>query len=471
MRIHTQQVRSSLSSQRTLKICILAAFALLIVVLITVLPFAAPAQQAGTSQPSPKSPGASGPMRIGASAQALSQLSPYPPNNWHAVMSYSPKKNLRAAGMVPGTPLFMPAVAYGSGGIADLSVAVADVNGDGIPDLMVANYFSNNSDGSVGVLLGNGDGTFQPAITYATGGSGAVSVAVADVNRDGKPDLIVANACNNDCSGSGESGVGVLLGNGDGTFRAALTYPSGGSFIQSVSVADVDGDGIPDLLVLNLCAFVIASNCETVRNGTVGVLLGGGAGDFEPVALTDTGGLEPSNFAVADLNGDGNPDVVVANSFSSTVGVLLGRGARTFKTAITYPAFGAYSVAIADLNGDGKLDLAVANGSAAGVLLGNSNGSFQPMISYNSGGKDAFSIAVADVNGDGKADLLVANADSGTLGTLLGNGDGTFQAALTYSSGGSFPASMAIADVNRDGTQDIVLANSNSSSTALQPRR
>ena len=154
--------------------------------------------------------------------------------------------------MVPGTPLFMPAVAYGSEGIADLSVAVADVNGDGIPDLLVANYLSNNnSDGSVGVLLGNGDGTFQPAITYATGGVGAVSVAVADVNRDGKPDLIVANACDNDCSGSGERGVGVLLGNGDGSFRAALTYPSGGSFIQSVSVADVDGDGIPDLLVLN----------------------------------------------------------------------------------------------------------------------------------------------------------------------------------------------------------------------------
>lgn len=382
MRTHTQQMRSLASSQRALKISILAAFVRVIVAFIAVFPFAAPAQQAGTTSPAPPNSAAiSGPTRFGASAQTRSQL-PEPPNTSHALMGQSPKKNLRAAGMVPGTPLFVSAAAYGSGGFSPLSVAVGDVNGDGIPDLLVVNFSSNN----VGVLLGNGDGTFQHAITFATGGVGAVSVAVSDVNRDGNLDLIVANTCDNDCSGSGQSGVGVLLGNGDGTFRAAVTYPSGGSFIQSVSVADVNGDGIPDLLVLNSCPFRLASKCGIQQNGTVGVLLGGGAGDFQPVAVTDSGGLEPTSFAVADINGDGNPDVVVANSLSGTVGVLLGRGARTFKRAITYPAFGASWVAIADLNGDGKLDLAVANGSAAGVLLGSGDGSFEPMISYNSGG-------------------------------------------------------------------------------------
>src|SRR5208282_1700274 len=120
-------------------------------------------------------------------------------------------------------------VPYGSGGYHADSVAVADVNGDGKPDLLVANQCassSNCNNGSVGVLLGNGDGTFQAAVTYGSGGYYAESVAVADVNGDGKPDLVVANDC---CAGgNGDDGsVSVLLGNGDGTFQTAVTYGSG----------------------------------------------------------------------------------------------------------------------------------------------------------------------------------------------------------------------------------------------------
>src|SRR5438876_797547 len=118
------------------------------------------------------------------------------------------------------------------------SVAVADVNGDGKPDLLVA----NEGNATVGVLLGNGDGTFQPVVTYGSGGSGANSVAVADVNGDGKPDLLVATSLS--------ATVGVLLGNGDGTFQSAVTYGSGGlNRASSVVGADVNGDGRPDLLV------------------------------------------------------------------------------------------------------------------------------------------------------------------------------------------------------------------------------
>src|SRR5437879_1142286 len=149
--------------------------------------------------------------------------------------------------------LFLPAVTYNSGGFGAASVVVADVNGDGKPDLVIANcdstanscYQLPTGNGVVGVLLGNGDGTFQPALVYDSGGLGATSVAVADVNGDGRPDLVVANFSSNT--------LAVLLGNGDGTFQPAITYGSGGVHPSSVAVADVNGDGRPDLLVANIC--------------------------------------------------------------------------------------------------------------------------------------------------------------------------------------------------------------------------
>src|SRR5882672_7672491 len=130
-------------------------------------------------------------------------------------------------------PLFLPAVTYNSGGQGAMSVAVADVNGDGKPDLVVPNACSSSigcsNTGPVGVLLGNGDGSFQPAVTYGSGGvtsSGIGSVAIADVNGDGKPDLVVTNACGADSNCTNGS-IGVLLGKGDGGFQPAVTYGSG----------------------------------------------------------------------------------------------------------------------------------------------------------------------------------------------------------------------------------------------------
>lgn len=148
---------------------------------------------------------------------------------------------------------FATAVTYDSGGLAPYSVAVADVNGDGKPDLLVANFCPSNSSGGcnnpagvVAVLLGNGDGTFQTPVTYGAGGWETYSVAVADVNGDGKPDLLVASACasgGSDGCTSSVGAVGVLLGNGDGTFQTAVTYSSGGYEATSVAVADVNGVG------------------------------------------------------------------------------------------------------------------------------------------------------------------------------------------------------------------------------------
>jgi hypothetical protein len=332
-----------------------------------------------------------------------------------------------------GNGTFRAAVSYSSGGYEAQSVAVGDVNGDGKLDLLVANTICAPNDcatGSVGVLLGNGDGSFQPVVTYDSGGFSAESVAVADVNGDGKPDLLVTNNCVTDGAFNCVNGsVGVLLGNGDGTFQSAVSYGSGGTGASSVAVRDVNGDGKLDLLLANACGNNGNYGCMI---GSVGVLLGKGSGTFKAAAIDASGGYEPYSVAVGDVNGDGNPDLLVANECGNTddcngvVGVLLGNGNGTFQPVVTYDSGGydAQSVAVADVNGDGKPDLLVANGSGAvGVLLGNGDGTFQAAMSYGSGGQDAESVAVADVNGDGKPDLVVANGD-GTVGILLGNGDG-----------------------------------------------
>ena len=300
---------------------------------------------------------------------------------------------------------------------------------------------------------------FAPAVVYAGGGSGPESVAVADVNGDGKMDLIVANFCdevsNCTCTDSvcDYGSVGVLLGNGDGTFQPAVTYLAGGYFTQSVAVADVNGDGKPDLLVINDCTSAI--NCAyTVGNGSVAVLLGNGDGTFQPAVAYDTGGQFPNGVLVADLNKDGKLDLVVSN-FSGGIngfgelGVLLGNGDGTFQPAVIYNSAYSYnlvSMAIVDIDGDGNLDLLVANecadlacaSGAVGVLLGNGDGTFQPGVPYPSGGYYTRSLAVTDLNGDGKLDLVVANmciastncSNNGTVSVIFGNGDGSFQAPI-----------------------------------------
>jgi hypothetical protein len=189
---------------------------------------------------------------------------------------------------------------------------VAEVNGDGKPDLVVA-----TSRAQVDVLLGNGDGTFQAALAYDSGGPYLNSLALADVNGDGRLDLVVAtDQCPFINCGSAGS-VGVLLGNGDSSFRSPVNYNSGGVFPYSVAVADVNGDGKPDLLVTN--------DGDGIYVNSVGALLGNGDRTFDSALTYSSGGYDPVSLTVADVNGDGRPDLLLGEDFNGagSVGVLL----------------------------------------------------------------------------------------------------------------------------------------------------
>src|SRR6202140_627573 len=226
------------------------------------------------------------------------------------------------------------------------AVAVGDFNGAGRQDLAVANSDSQN----VSILLGNGDGSFGAAVNFPVG-QNPVSIAVGDFNADGKQDLVVT------CSGSGD--VWVLLGDGTGSFSPAAKLAAG-SRPRSVAVGDFNGDGKQDLAVAN------------ILSNDVSVLLGDGAGGFS-LSVTLPVGQNPTSVAVADLDGDGKQDLIVANASSNSVSVFLGNGAGGFGPAMSFPAGGApTSVAVGDFNSDGRLDLAFANysGGAASVLLG-----------------------------------------------------------------------------------------------------
>jgi uncharacterized protein (UPF0548 family) len=379
-----------------------------------------------------------------------------------------------------GDGTLQAAVVYNSGGQNASFVAVGDLNGDGKPDLAVANQCVSNSNcnnGVVSVLLGNGDGTFNSAINYTATGANSNSIAIADLNGDGHPDLTVSNQCNNpnQCSiGS----ISIFLGNGDGTFQAAVDYASGGEYASGVALADINGDGKLDLLVANQ----VDSSGNWMDGSVASVLLGNGDGTFQPAASYASGDVEGSSIVVADTNRDGKPDLIMANSCADeyvcntgAVSIFLGNGDGTVRSGINYNVNGwvSFSVTMADVNGDGKLDLLVANQCAsssscsngtASVLLGNGDGTFKPPVSYNSGDQNAMAIAAVDVNGDGKLDLLLvnectSNCSSGSVSVLLGNGDGTFQPEVTYGSGGIYSYSLAVGDVNGDGYPDLMIAS------------
>jgi len=352
------------------------------------------------------------------------------------------------------------------------SVVTSDFNGDGVQDLAVVNSCGTQQNCSAGfgvqstvsILLGNGDGTFQTQVDY-TVGYNAGSLAAGDANGDGITDLVVVNSCGSDPTCGSPGSVSVLLGNGDGTFQApintAMTWQPGG-----LAIGDFNGDDKLDVAIGYFCA---GFACQDHAPGAVGILLGNGNGTFQ--TEVNYQGPQVDSLAAGDLNGDGNLDLAVTTGSTcdclGTVEIFLGKGDGTFTAGATYSGFprSAGEVAIADLNGDGKPDLAVGS-SEVGVLLGNGDGTFQNPVFY-SGVGISYDVAIADFNGDGKPDIASSGGPAASVGILIGNGDGTFQTPYTAYGTEEGNGGIAVPDLNGDGNYDVVATDSSGYPTGV----
>jgi hypothetical protein len=328
------------------------------------------------------------------------------------------------------------------------AVALVDLNNDHKPDMVVANSY----DGSVTVRLGDGSGGFGSVTAYGLlGAEFPMTVVSADLNGDGKADIVTANYISGD--------VSVLLGNGDGTLQDAVnisttTFPAETSGPMSVAIDDVNNDGHKDLVVANYEGF------------TISVLLGGGSGGFGPPINYPIVG--PNDVAIADFNKDGKKDLVVLDGSNSAVYVLLGDGSGGFGTPASITV-GSHpkSLVVADLNSDSNPDIAVASfdGNKVYVMNSKGDGTFQSAVPYPVGA-GPHDIVVRDLNGDGKPDIATADSSGYTVSVLLNNGLGAFGTAAFFPAG-NLPLSLAIADLNGDGTPDIVTANFDSDNVAV----
>ncbi len=356
----------------------------------------------------------------------------------------------------PATSQNFPVSALDTGN-APAFVTGAVLRKNSIEDLIVA----NQSDNTVSVFLGNGDGTFASPVTYPTG-QGPVWIATGDFDNDGNLDLAVAD--------KGANAVSVLLGNGDGTFKPKVDYTTG-SVPVSVVEADFNGDGNLDLAVTNQA------------DNSISLLFGNGSGGFSTIAGIPSvlaAGHAPTALATGHFttatssNGSSIMDLAVANQNDNSVSIFLGNGNGTFQTRTDYATGAApMYVATGDFNGDAITDLAIANNmdNTVSILFGQAgstgaaNGTFGGRVDYEAGTGPS-SIAVADYNLDGIQDLAVADSGGNAVALLFGLTGGTFNVPFVLNAGND-PLSIFTADFDGNGTPDAAIANNASNTVSV----
>ncbi|MCC7301507.1 MAG: T9SS type A sorting domain-containing protein [Bacteroidia bacterium] len=313
-----------------------------------------------------------------------------------------------------------------------LDVATEDIDLDGIKDLLVVTY--NN----LCILKGNGNGTFQNSISIPTQAMGGCRLNISDLNSDGFVDIVIANSYSAD--------VSVFPGNGTVNPSAPVVY-SAGAFISlfCIDIADFDQDSYPDIAYMDL------------TNYEFHVLRGNGTGVF-PAATNYqiTGGWGPRALATADLNGDGNLDLVTANQNTNNLSVMYGSGSGTFQSSTNYSVgTSPFAIISADLEGDGDSDLVVTNEGSANIsiLLNSGTGIFAPAVNY-SVGTNPRHIAVADFDTNGIRDIAVTNIGSANVSVLLGLGSGLYASAVNFIVNAQ-PDGIAASDFDGDSILDL----------------
>ena len=329
-------------------------------------------------------------------------------------------------GQASASIVFAPRVPY-EVGMGPYTASVGDLDGDGVPDLIVGTAVF----ATLSVFPGIGDGTFGGEQQFSAG-SQPYAVAAGDLNEDGVLDVAVAG-----------SGLYILLGRGDGTLGSP-TYFAVGEMPVAIVLEDLNGDGHIDAVTTNN------------QSGTISVLMGDGSGRLGPKADYVTG-VNPYAVAVGDVNHDDHPDLVVTNDVSRTVSVLLGPGDGTFNEKTDYSvSVGPVSVGLEDLNEDGNLDLVVVcAGGPISLLLGSGDGQFTRGTEVTAG-LSPFSVALEDLDADGHLDMAVTNYVGNTVSLFSGDGSGSFGVRTEIATGDG-PIKVIARDLNGDGRPDLVV--------------